>query len=144
MKTILVLFVLTLAAPLHGEGIASMTDVTAGNANKLKHHGLAVIRKSQLGKSYIALIIRPQKETPLGSCSVTIYHKSGKQILFQVDPIIGSAPKLQGLPDGSRISFHVTDDLLNDIEIRYHLIANARQSHVFTIPRGHLAEVAKL
>ncbi|NNC89055.1 MAG: hypothetical protein HKN82_11405 [Akkermansiaceae bacterium] len=144
MRRVLAFLFLSLAAPLGAEGIASMTEITRENAKKLDYHGLAVIRKSQLGKSYIALIIRPRREHPFGTCGVTIYDKTGKQILFQVDPRVGPAPDLKGFPDGSRIYFHVADELVDDIEVRYHLSANQHQSHVFTIPRGQLGKVANL
>lgn len=136
-----------LAAPVltqvSAEGIASMTTVTLENAKQLEHHGLAVIRRSQNGKSYIALIIRPTKGHPLISCNVRLYDKRGEKILFQIDPKIGSAPKIDGLPDGARVYFHVADDLVSDVQIRYHLDANESQSHVFTIPLGQLARIAK-
>jgi hypothetical protein len=141
----LILSVLVLIAPASfAEGVASMTTVTAANGKSLAHHGLAVICKSQHGKTFVDLVFRPQKETPFVACSITIYDRAGEKILVQVDPEIHRAPKLKGAPDGSRVFFHVADELVDGVEIMYHLRANEIQSHVFTIKRGELQKVADL
>ena len=122
-----------------------MTTVTGANAKDLDHHGLAVIRKSKPGgKSYIALIVRPHKEHPFLNCTVTIFDQSGERILFRVDPAIGRAPKIEGLPEGSRVYFNVADEFVDRVEIRCHLNQDEFTSHVFTIPRGQLGKVANL
>lgn len=126
------------------EGIASMTSVTRQNATSLKHHRLDVIRKSQRGKSYVAIEVRPAEGHPFLACSVTIHDGRGERILLQFDPAVGQAPARDTLPGGSRVYFHVTDDLIDGVEVRYHLHANAIQSHVFTIPPGQLAKIANL
>ncbi len=120
-----------------------MTTVTAANGKSLAHHGLAVICKSEHGKTFVDLVFRPQKETPFVACSITIYDRAGKKILVQVDPEIHRAPKFEGAPDGSRVFFDVADDLVDGVEIRYHLRAN-EQHHVFTIKRGELRRLAAL
>jgi hypothetical protein len=129
---------------LLAEGIASMTTVTRENATSLDHHRLDVVRRSQRGKSYIAIEVRPVEERPFIGCSVTIYDKSGEKILLQFDPTIGQAPKRKGLPKGARVYFHIADEMVDGVEIRYHLHANEFQSHVFTIPRGQVAKIANL
>ena len=143
MKAILLSLILITAPATFAEGIASMTNVTAANGKSLAHHGLAVICKSQHGKTFVDLVFRPQKETPFVACSITIYDKAGEKILVQVDPEIHRAPKLEGAPDGSRVFFHVADDLVDGVEIRYHLRAH-EQHHVFTIKRGELRRLAAL
>lgn len=147
MKTTL-LSVFTLIVMLipaaHAEGIASMTNVTAENGKSLEHHGLAVICKSQEGKTFVDLIFRAEKETPFTSCSITVYDQSGKKILLQIDPEIQRAGKIKGLPEGKRIYFHIADEFLDQVEIMYHLHANKFQSHVFRIQQGQLSKLAKL
>ncbi len=129
---------------LLAEGIASMTTVTRENATSLEHHRLDVVRKSQKGKSYIAIEVRPSEGRPLIGCSVTIYDKSGEKILLQFDPAVGQAPKRKDLPKGARVYFHIADEMVDGVKIRYHLHANEYQSHVFTIPRGQVAKIANL
>jgi hypothetical protein len=142
MKMIL-LSLLAITAPVtFAEGIASMTTVSAANGKALAHHGLAVTCRSQHGKTFVDLIIRPQKETPFRACSITIYDKNGEKILVQIDPEIHRATKLKGSPDGSRVFFHVADELVDCVEIRYHLRAGEIQSHVFTIDKGELRKLA--
>ena len=119
-----------------------MTSVTLENRRDLDHHVLAGIRISQRGKSYIALIVRPDEKHPLIGCSVTIYDKTGEKILVQVDPTIGQAKKLEGLPDGSRVYFHVADELVDSVRIMYHLHATGFKAHVFTIEKGMLGKLA--
>jgi hypothetical protein len=141
----LIFSVLVLIAPASfAEGVASMTTVTAANGKSLAHHGLAVICKSQHGKTFVDLVFRPQKETPFVACSITIYDKAGEKILVQVDPEIRRAAKLEGAPDGSRVFFHVADEFVDHVEIRYHLDSNDTQTHVFTIKRGELRKLAEL
>ena len=141
----LILFVLVLIAPAsYAEGVASMTTVTAANGKLLAHHGLAVICKSQHGKTFVDLVFRPQKETPFVACSITIYDNAGEKILVQVDPEIRRAAKLEGTPDGSRVFFHVADKFVDHVEIMYHLHANETQSHVFKIKSGELRRLAEL
>lgn len=144
MKALLLsLLVMTTPASL-AEGVASMTSVTAANGKSLPHHGLAVICKSQHGKTFVDLVFRPRKETPFVACSLTIHDKTGEKILLQVDPEIHRASRLEGAPEGSRVFFHVADGLVDGVEIRYQLRANENQRHVFTIERGELQKVADL
>lgn len=144
IKTILILALFSLPSVGLGEGIASMTSVTATNGKALTHHGLAVSCRSQSGKTFVSLTIRPHEKTGLVRCSVTIYDEKGERILVQIDPVANKAPKLKGLPDGSRTHFHVADELVDRIQVRYLLPANEFQSHVYTIKRGELGKLAKL
>lgn len=137
------IFLLTIPTVI-AEGIASMTTVTASNGKDLQHHGLAVICKSQNGKTFVDLIFRANPKTPFSGCSVTVYDLKGEKILLQIDPEVRGALRLKGLPDGKRIFFHVADEFVDRIKIRYHLSASTMQSHVFTIPPGGLKELAKL
>lgn len=144
MKAILFSLLVITVPSLFAEGVASMTVVTAVNGKSLAHHGLAVICKSQHGKTFVDLTIRPAKENPLVSCSITIYDKAGDKILFQIDPEIRRAPRLVGAPEGSRVYFHVADEFLDHVEIMYHLHANETQAHVFRVQRGELRKLAAL
>jgi hypothetical protein len=144
MKVLILSLLAVMAPASFAEGVTSMTTVTAANGKSLAHHGLAVICRSQHGKSFVDLVFRPQKETPFVACSVAIYDKAGEKILVQVDPEIHRAPKLEGAPDGSRVFFHVADELVDGVEVRYHLRAGENQTHVFTIKRGEIRKVANL
>ena len=146
LKSIIAFAVLSgLSTPqLLAEGIASMTTVTRENATSLKHHRLDVIRKSQRGRSYIVVEVRPVEGCPFIGCSVKVYDGSGEKTLLQFDPAIGQAPKRKDLSKGARVYFHVADEMVDDVEIRYHLHANEYQSHVFTIPRLQVAKIANL
>ena len=143
MSAIAVLLVLSISN-LSAEGLASMTTVNRKNVTSVDFHRLDVIRKSQNGKSYIAIEVRPDEAHPFSNCSVTIYEKDGEKILLQFDPTIRQAPKRKDLPKGSRVYFHVADEMIDDVEIRYHLRAKGSQSHVFTIPRGQVAIISNL
>ena len=121
-----------------------MTTVTRENATSLKHHRMDLVRKSQRGKSFIAIEVRPVEGHPFNGCSVTVFEKGGEKILLQFDPTVGQAPKRNGLSKGARVYFHVADEMVDDVEIRYHLHANQHQSHVFTIPRGQVGKIANL
>lgn len=144
MKVFL-LFVLMVTTPISfAEGVASMTMVTAENGKRLDYHGLAVICKSSNGKTFVDLVFRPQKETPFTGCSLAIYSEDGERTLLRIEPVIRRASRIKGLPEGSRVSFHVADELVDQVEMRYHLHANDFQSHVFTIKKGELGKLAKL
>lgn len=122
-----------------------MTEVTRANATSLDYHRLDVVRKSQSGKSYIAIEVRPVAGNPFTGCSVTVYDKKGEKILLQFDPTVELAPTRKGAAKGGqRVHFHIADDMVDNVEIRYHLHANEFQSHVFTIPRGTVAKIANL
>ena len=142
----LIIFVFLMPFNLHlrAEGIASMTTVKRENATKLEHHRLDLVLKSQRGKSYIEIEIRPIEEGGFGNCSVTVYDKKGEKILLQFDPKIGQASKREGLSKGTRVYFHIADDLVDSLEIRYHISANEFRSHVYTIPRGQVTKIANL
>lgn len=130
--------------PAFAEGFASITTVTAANGKNLDHHRLAVSCKSQNGKAFVHLVFRPNDNTPFTNCSVTIYDDKGKNILVEFNPLIDEATTEKGLPAGRSIRFHVADELVDRIEIRYYLHANDYQSHAFTIGRGELKKLAKL
>ena len=121
-----------------------MTIVTAENGKSLEHHGLAVICKARDGKTFVSLVFRPSKKTPFTGCSLTIRSKGDERILMQIDPAIGRALRVKGLPDGSRVSFHIADELVEEMEVLYHLYASKLQSHVFVIKRGELRKLSKL
>jgi len=140
----ILLFLLLTSSTTFAEGVASMTNVTAANCKNLPHHGLAVICKSQRGKTFVDLVVRSNPKHPFGNCSVTIHDKDGRKVLVQVDPVIRKASRLAGLPEGRRVYFHVADELVDRTEIRYHLHANEFQSHVFTIKMGELRKLAAL
>lgn len=144
VKVFISLILLLTIPTVTAEGIASMTTVTASNGKDLQHHGLAVICKSQNGKTFVDMIFRANPKTPFSGCSVTVYDLDGKKVLLQIDPEIRAASRLKGLPEGKRVFFHVADEFVDRIQIRYHLSANAMQSHVFTIPQGGLEKLANL
>jgi hypothetical protein len=133
----------TLTPEAMAEGVASMTEVTAANGKTLAHHSLEVKCSSQHGKSFVELMVRPDGNTPFSACDVTIYNEDGKKIMAQFDPKIDKAPGKAGLPDGSRVFFHVADELIDHVQLRYHLRANETQSHVFTIKPGGLRGLSK-
>ncbi|MES2920578.1 MAG: hypothetical protein V4819_03475 [Verrucomicrobiota bacterium] len=99
MKVILLSFLLITAPEIFAEGVASMTTVTATNGKSLAHHGLAVICKSQHGRSSVDLVFRPQKDCPFVACSVTIHDQKGQKILVHMNPEIRRALPLEGLPE---------------------------------------------
>ena len=144
MKALLALILVVTMPTALAEGVASMTSVTASNGKNLDHHGLAVICRSQRGKTFVDLIFRANPKTPFTNCSITIYDEKGKRILVQIDPEIHQASRLKGLPAGKRVHFHVADEFVDRIEIMYHLNANKFQSHVFTIKKGNLKKLAGL
>lgn len=145
MRSLLLFSLLLLwVSNLLAEGLASTTTVTRANATSLDFHRLDVIRRSQNGKSFIAIEVRPAAAHPFSSCSVTVYDKNGDKILLQFDPTVGRTPKRKDLPEGFRAIFHVADELVDEVQIRYHLHANEFQSHVFTIPRGQVGKIANL
>lgn len=142
-KLVALMLLATLTPAAMAEGVASMTDVTAANCKTLAHHGLEVKRRSQHGKSSVELMVRPDEKTPFIALDVTIHNEDGKKIMAQFDPKIDKAPGKAGLPDGSRVFFHVADELIDRIQIRYHLRANENQTHVFTIKPGDLQGLSK-
>ena len=114
------------------EGVASMTEVTAENRDALLHHTLKVSLKSQRGRTGVSLFIKPEEETPLTSCSVTIYSGTDKKVLGRFDISVHSRP----------LFFEVADELVDNVKIRYSLHANEGQSHIYTINAGELRKLA--
>ena len=129
---------------LMGEGLASSTTVTRKNATSLKHHRLDIVRSSQSGKSYIAIEVRDVADNLKVDCFVTIYERESNKILVQFDSKAGIAPARDGLGQGSRAYFYVSDELLGDVKVTYHLPANKTQSHYFIVPRGSLGKLSNL
>lgn len=146
MKTILIaLFIFAVSLPKSmAEGIASMTDVTSTNGKTLDHHSLEVHCRTQHGRTTVDLQIRPDEKSPLSTCDVVIYAEDGKRELVRFTPAIGNALTEGGASRGSRVLFYVSEKMIDQIEIRYHLRANENQTHLFAIKAGELRGLSKL
>ncbi|WP_035601632.1 hypothetical protein [Haloferula sp. BvORR071] len=121
--------------PLRAEGLASITPITVENAAKLPYHSLKVGLKSQRGMTTVSLHIQAGADTPYSGCSVTILREGGPADAIARFDVASGSP----LP----VSFEVADELVGQLQIRYHLQANDAQGHYFTIDGPTLRKLVK-
>jgi hypothetical protein len=120
--------------PARGEGIASMTDVAAVNLENLKLHKLKVVLKERKGVTSVHLYITPSAGARLVACEVVI-HRAGEgddAVVARFDLDLSHRP----------IPFWVSNELVDEVTIRYHL-ADGAGDHVFKIKRGGLRALAE-
>lgn len=119
--------------PAWGEGIASVSDVTAANRTVLKLHQLKVILKERKGLTSIHLHVTP-KGSRLALCDVVI-HRAG-----QGDDVVVARFSLD--PSHRPMPLWVANELVDEVAITYHLVDEAGD-HVFQIKRGGLRALAE-